>query len=163
MAKLNPWETDTSAAAFVQAVTTLSDAAWIMFQIADPNNTEQGRWQKITGANLKQAISPTPTVIIKSNIGTAYADISSHTFHDNDIVQVTLYEMQTGSERGTLAMTFKFSDLQTSQATTSSSEWSGQGARLQLVKSGQKIQAQIAGPVNASNKLIAIVIGTDPS
>ena len=53
--------------------------------------------------------------------------------------------MQTGSERGTLAMTFKFSDLQTSQATTSSSEWSGQGARLQLVKSGKKIQAQIAG------------------
>lgn len=55
MAKLNPWETDSSADDFVTAVTTLDDAARVMFQIADPNNTEQGLWRKITGANLKAA------------------------------------------------------------------------------------------------------------
>ena len=163
MAKLNPWETDTSAADFVQAVTTLDAAALIMFQIADPNNTEQGLWRKITGANLKAAIHPTPTLIVKTNIGTTYSDISTHTFDNKDIVLIMFYETQTGSERGTFTLPVIFGDLQTSDATTSNDEWSGQGARLMVVKSGQKIQAKIAGPVNASNKLIAMVIGTDPS
>ena len=57
MAGLNPWETDSNAADFVQAVTSLDDAARIMFQIADPNTTEKGLWRKITGAHLKAAIN----------------------------------------------------------------------------------------------------------
>lgn len=163
MAGLNPWETDSNAADFVQAVTSLDDAARIMFQIADPNTTEKGLWRKITGAHLKAALAFAPTTLIKENLGTSYADISTHTFNDDDIVVVLFYETQTGSERGTFTMGFVFEDLHTSQPTTSNDEWSGQGARLQLIKSGQKIRAKVAGPVNSSNKLIAIVISTDPS
>lgn len=163
MAALNPWETDSSADDFVAAVTTLNDAALVMFQIADPNNTEQGLWRKITGANLKAAINPAPTIIFKSNIGTTYADISTHPFNNNDIVLITLSETQTNSERGTVLLITKFGDLHTSQATTSTIEWAGSGARLQVIKSGQKIQARYSGPFGSSNKLMAMVIGQDPA
>ena len=163
MAKLNPWETDSTAADFVQAVTALDDAARIMFQIVDPNNSERGQWRKITGENLKKALAFAPITVIKENIGTTYADIATHTFTADDIVFILFYETQTGSERGSFTMGFVFEDLRTSQPTTSNDEWSGQGARLQLIKSGQKIQARVQGPVNSSNKLIAIVISTDPS
>ena len=57
MGSLNPWQTDSSADDFIQAVTALDDAAYVMLQKADPNNAGQGIWIKITGANLKTALN----------------------------------------------------------------------------------------------------------
>ena len=111
-------------------------------------------------ARLKTFLKP--TVLTATNLGTTAADISTHEFDDDDVVQICLYET-AGSERASLSITVVFSDLDATAPTTSSEEWGGQGARLQLRKSGQKIQGQTAGPVNSSNKLVATIIGSASS
>ena len=106
---------------------------------------------------IKKAVKP--RVLTTENIGTTYADVGTHTFNNKDVLSLCLYET-TGSERGSCSLTVIFEDLHTSHPTTTSVEWSGSGARVQFIKSGQKIQAKREGPITASNTLVITVIGS---